>query len=39
VRFGEVRVEDIQKSCELMLGGSLLSTVLGTALVLGWSFG
>lgn len=39
VRFGEVRIEDIQKSCELMLGGSLLSTVLGTALVLGWSFG
>jgi adenosylcobinamide-phosphate synthase len=41
VRFGEVRVEDIKRACELMLGASLLSTILAIAqaLWLGLAFG
>jgi len=36
VRFGEVKIEDIKKACDLMLGCSLLSVVLATALA--WGF-
>lgn len=36
VRFGAVKIEDIKRACDLMLGGSLLSVVLATALA--WGF-
>ena len=36
VRFGSVKIEDIKKACDLMLGCSLLSVVLATALA--WGF-
>lgn len=36
VRFGTVKIEDIKKACDLMLGCSLLSVVLATALA--WGF-
>jgi adenosylcobinamide-phosphate synthase len=39
VRFGEVKIEDIKKACDLMLASSLLSAGLATALVLGLVFG
>jgi adenosylcobinamide-phosphate synthase len=35
VRFGEVKIEDIKRACDLMLGCSLLSVVLATALAWG----
>lgn len=39
VRFGEVKIEDIKKACDLMLGCSLLSVVLATALACGFVSG
>jgi adenosylcobinamide-phosphate synthase len=38
VRFGEMRIEDIKRACDLMLGGSLLSAVLAAALALVLAF-
>jgi adenosylcobinamide-phosphate synthase len=35
VRFGEVKIDDIKRACDLMLGCSLLSVVLATILAWG----
>jgi adenosylcobinamide-phosphate synthase len=39
VRFGEVRIEDIKKACDLMMLCSLFSVALSTALALGFVSG
>jgi adenosylcobinamide-phosphate synthase len=39
IRFSEARMDDIKKACDLMMGGSLFSVGLATALALGFISG